>query len=671
MKSTSSGDSRLNYKQIILAIIALLWITVVAGFYYIGHKPFSQSLALNITGALWQFIVALFVILICGAIGLKLIRPYCQQTIIRIVLPVALGVGILSIVFLVLGSFIGLNRWIGWLLLLFTTIIFRRDLIEWLSYWKDLAIIWESVGWQSKSFLIGILIIISTTLIVSIVPPLKFDALVYHLTLPKIFLEAGRFIYVPDIMYWGMPLLGEMIYTLSYSLAGVETATVTGWLIGLLSLIGLAGYSMKIFNNKTAWIVLASLLIGSTASLSLSWGYIDWIGFLFGLCVLISLDNWRIGENRSDLILAGICTGFALGVKYTSGIVLLSGVVVVVYSSIKIRSNIKKSLLNLLVYITLSIIVASPWCIKNLIFTGNPFYPFFFPSGAMSEFRQYLYTLPPVGSIWDTLLLPLRATLFGFEGAPGYSASIGPLFLGLGLLSWIGWNKLNSRQKVSITTSILIGVSSLIVWMIASQFSEYLIQSRIYFAIFPAFAVLAGAGFNSLGTIHLSGIRIQKVVGIFILVLFWFSVVDVIVASFSKGGLQVILDLKNEEEYLEDNLGWYAPSVLSMNDLPENSRVIMLWEPRGYYCIPKCDPDEILDRWLFELHQNGTPDATLDHWRQAGYTHLLYNRFGADFVQQNDSRYIQDDWGALDHLLNILPEPVSFGDNYFLYRLRP
>jgi hypothetical protein len=671
LKPDSSGDSRSHYKGIILALIVLLWITIVVGLYYVGHKPFSASLALNLIRSLWQLLVALAVVSISGGLGLRIIRKYCNPPMIRIALPAALGIGIIGTTMLLISSFLGISQLIGWMALIILAFIMRRDIFKWLSYWRDLSVLWEDSSWLGRSFAIGVAVILSATLTISLAPPIKFDALVYHLTLPKIYVEAGRFSYVPEIMFWGMPQLGELFYTWTFSLFGVKATTVTGWLIGVLALIGLAGYVDRIFNPRTTWIALASLLIGATASLSISWGYVDWFAFLFGWCVLFTLDSWRIEYKRGYLLLAGIFAGFALGVKYTAGVILLSGIVIIIIGSFKSRTKYKNILVDLGAFILPSIVVSLPWWIKNVFGTGNPFYPFFYPSGAMTEFRQSLYTLPPVGNLLDALMLPWNATILGIEGAPGYSASIGPLFLGLGFLTWIGWSGLNIKQKNAISTAVTMGIASLIVWTIASQFSEYLLQSRIYFAIFPAFAFLAGVGFHALGRINVPYFRVQRVVAVFVLILFWFAVVEVAITTLSQGSLQVLLNIQEEDKYLENNLGWYAPASTLIHDLPTFARVVMLWEPRSYECVPRCDPDEILDRWLFELEENGSPEAILSQWQEAGYTHLLYNQFGADFVRQNDPRYNRADWDALDYLLSILPAPVDIGGSYYLYELEP
>jgi hypothetical protein len=67
----------------------------------------------------------------------------------------------------------------------------------------------------------------------------------------------------------------------------------------------------------------------------------------------------------------------------------------------------------------------------------------------------------------------------------------------------------------------------------------------------------------------------------------------------------------------------------------------------------------------------GAPANILKSWREQGYTHLLYNRFGADYIRNDDKSYRESDWTALDNLLSQMKDPVEFGGAYELYTLRP
>jgi hypothetical protein len=289
----------------------------------------------------------------------------------------------------------------------------------------------------------------------------------------------------------------------------------------------------------------------------------------------------------------------------------------------------------------------------------------------VNEFRLSFYSIPIWGGWQDAVFLPWRATISGVEGALGYSASTGPLLLALAPLAWVEMKRLTQDERMLLGRAALLGLIGLLVWACAARFSGYLIQSRLYWAVFPALAALAGFGFKALDALRFPGLRIGRVSGALVLAVFFFSVVQVVAGTFELGAPQVLMALKTRRAYLEENQGWYARAMEGVRQLPEDSRALMLWEPRGLYCSPKCRPDEVLDRWLNELRSVQSPQQVFQGWRAQGYTHLLFYRFGAEYIQQYDSRYSSDDWQALAGALTSLPNPIDFGGAYQLYTLEP
>jgi len=261
------------------------------------------------------------------------------------------------------------------------------------------------------------------------------------------------------------------------------------------------------------------------------------------------------------------------------------------------------------------------------------------------------------------------ATFTGYEGAEGYSATIGPLIIALSPLAYIGFAQKSSEQKALIHNLVIFGVGGVIVWAIASRFSGYLIQTRLYFAIFPAFSLLAGIGYANISRIYLPGIRLGRIVGAIILLVFGMSIFQVAYEIIERNTIQVISDSSSSQSYLENNLGWYYPAMQTINKLPSDSNVLTLWEPRGLYCLPKCESDEVLDRWMLVRHLFEEPDAIIQEWQNQGYTHLLVYDLGVDFTKKNDLRYTDQDWLALDDLVNKLHHPIYFGGAYSLYSI--
>jgi hypothetical protein len=126
----------------------------------------------------------------------------------------------------------------------------------------------------------------------------------------------------------------------------------------------------------------------------------------------------------------------------------------------------------------------------------------------------------------------------------------------------------------------------------------------------------------------------------------------------------------SRQQYLEQNLGAYAAAMQRVSQLPAGSQVLMIWETRSYYCQPGCTPDEVLDRWRTDIDHLKDPQAVLQSWRAAGFTHILYYRLGANFLEREDVNFHNMDWAQLDHLLAQLPQVANIYDTYELYRIQ-
>ena len=659
----------MNKSKAWVGVISFAWLFVVVTIYFANHKPFSPTLLRNLLVAAWQIVVAFGVICVAAGLGRRILALGDFAPLVRLVLQAALGIGFVSTMSFIMGVTVGYQPlWIE-ILLVIAIVMLQSQIRGWLSDWLSLYQFWISVGLMGKMIAVGTLVIAIGTLSVALTPPLRFDTLVYHLALPHAYLDAGRFVYIPWNIFWGMPQIAESLYTLTMSLAGAPSATALGWLFGVLTLVGVLGYIGQYIGGIVyGWVGVASLLAGFTLSSSIAWGYVDWLTMLFGLGFLIMLDRWRVSEEREYLLLSGAFAGLAVGTKYTAGILVLSGVGLVVLTA----SFSERFWKNLLQFVLSAGIFGLPWMVKNLVATKNPVYPFIFPSGAMDNIRLALYQeQAPWGNWLDAALLPLRATFSGVDGAPGYSASIGPLLLGFGAISWVGLKHVPSNKRTVIETATVVAISGVIVWIIAGRVSGLLIQSRLYFSVFPAFAVLAAGGYKALSDIKTSFIRISRLASSLVLLVFWLNVVKTGLSTWSLGSSQVLFGLRTSEQYLADNLGWYWYAMQGLSDLPNGSKVMMLWEARSLYCIPICVPDEIIDRWAYDRASLNDPERILQSWRAAGYTHVLYYKAGADFVRREDSRYQADDWLDLDQLLSHLPLDKDFGGAYLLYSLSP
>jgi len=661
------SDNKKTTHALILGLAATLWLIVVLVGYYYTHKPFRVEFVGNMLIILWRLVVAGMIISLSGGIGTWILSKQSSlPPLVGIALSAALGAGILGLVLLFLGLIIGFRPLYFVVLLLVMGVLYWKFVLIWLQRWKILK------SYFGGNRLINVLsigcgLILFWTLVLALAPPLHFDALTYHLALPRSYLVTGDMAYSSDSMFWGMPQQTEMLYTFAMALADAEAAVAVGWGFGFLSLVGLLGYVSEKINPTAGWVSVICLLGGFSIAESLSWGYSEWQIMLYGFGMLVILETWKNSHQRTSLIFAAILAGFALSAKYTAGQLILIGVVIIIWDGLQRRD--RHLIANLLLFSTIAALVSTPWWVKNWLATVNPFYPLLFPSGAMTQARLDYYTSNIWGDWLDMLILPWQVTVWGVEGKVGFSWSIGPLLLGFGMLSWIGWKSRTREQKQLLSTATIATLTSFVIWALASRWNGYLIQSRLYAAFFPAWAILGGFGFDALSRVRTAGIRFGRIATIVLLMVFTFNLVEMGQEFSKKGPFYVLIGDMTPATYLIRNLGAYSQAMVTLEGLPSNARILMLWETRSLACLPACDPDEVIDRWYDDTQTYADSDQILRAWRAQGYTHLLLHVAGLDFVRESDSRISAKNWGKLDSLLNSLTSPDKIAPSYELYEL--
>lgn len=650
---------------LLFGLLALGSLLIAMLGYDYTHKPFTEENLVGVLTALWQTLVAFIVIAVAGGIGNRFLGLDNHPRLERMGLGLALGMPILSIATLLVSSAVGTGVIPLTLLLVLVGLFFRKSVVSWLRHMAHIRSIIE--GRYVTAIVMMAALIFLLHLGIALAPPTMFDALVYHFALPQAYIQTGQFQYIPDNMFWGMPQTTEMFYLLAMRFAGNESAALVSLLVGLTTVLGMAGYLADRFGKIAAWTAIAALLAGETLTIALSSGYVEWSVILFGWAALVALDRWFDTRKRNLLILSGIICGAALGTKYTAGIVLLGCLVGLIF--LPSSQTWKQRFSNMLVLGGLAALFSLPWWIKNFAFTGNPFYPFFFPAGAMNEFRLYHYQQVPIFGDWRSIiLLPWQATIWGVEAGDGFSASIGAILVGLSPLIWIGWKSRTNAQRSSIKIALSVILVGFAIWAVGSRFSGLLIQSRLFFGIFPAWALLAGAGMDSIWNLRAMNIRFGRVAGALVILMFGFNLFASWTGFIARDPLAYVIRLEDEQKYLSRNMGTYASAIENIRALPAESRVLMLWEARGMGCWPRCDADEVIDHWYVEVRTYQTPERILASWQDKGYTHLLLFQAGADYIREREPRYATEDWHKLETLLSHLPPPTIVG-SYKLYTL--
>jgi len=408
-------------------------------------------------------------------------------------------------------------------------------------------------------------------------------------------------------------------------------------------------------------IVAVALVCGTTFRSLLSWAYVDLLSALMGWAALAALLTVFEENAGKWSILAGIFCGFAIGTKWTAGIAAI--VVFLFLFGARKKAGISWS--NLFIAAGMTVVVVTPWLFKNVIVTGSPVYPYFFATPLISEQRLQAANIPesPVG-LSDGLLFPVTSTIFGWDSAAGFETDLGPL-LAMLAIPGLWFYRRRPVGRVILTGLVLCWA----VILIGSQYFNYLQQTRLYFVLLPWAGVAAGLGWKYLAGLKSKVLRIEMLISTFILLALAFVSFQELTRMVEINPLQAVVGLDSQEEYLARAVGWYFPAVNSLKELPEGSKVLMLWEARGYYAPFNTTFDLWIDRWRNDYWTYGSAENILNSWLSQGYTHVLFYKSGAEMIHESENVLETEGWNELDRLTGLLPEPRLFGDAYELYSL--
>src|SRR3989344_4168355 len=201
-------------------------------------------------------------------------------------------------------------------------------------------------GYSLHKLLYLLLFLLTIQAIVNLIgvlgPELGFDALWYHLTLPKLYVLSHSIFHVPGglLYYSDMPKLTEMLYTASLIFGDEILAKLVHFSFGILTLVAIYKISRNFLNVTfsvlSAVIFYSNLVIGwesITAYNDLSRAFFETMAFLGFL-------YWWREKKTKWLIESAVMLGLAISVKLLALQSLVIFSVLIVY---KYRYNIQNN----------------------------------------------------------------------------------------------------------------------------------------------------------------------------------------------------------------------------------------------------------------------------------------------------------------------------------------
>lgn len=277
-------------------------------------------------------------------------------------------------------------------------------------------------------------LLVAINLLTVFTPEIGFDALWYHLTLPKLWLLKHQWYFPGGLLYYSaMPRLTETIYIPMIKVSGFVGPKLVQFLSGLGTSYLIFKISRKNDLNKFLSLLAVNIFyITWLVSWQSGSAYIDLFRTL-----LETLALFFILENKRKV--GSIFLGLAIGTKW------LAVGSLIIYSAV-----FGFSLLSI------ALVVSLPWFLIAYHFTGNPIYPLLEPfmshtspnfiAGAIrSLIAPYFLTFPYDDFLSPTIGLVIIFSALAFIFAKKENIRKLSIVAGLGALSTVFLNPPSSR----------------------------------------------------------------------------------------------------------------------------------------------------------------------------------------------------------------------------------
>lgn len=508
-----------------------------------------------------------------------------------------------------------------------------------------------------------ILFLLVIEIILNLTPPISRDALIHHLAIPKLWIVNGGFYETKWASFSYYPMNVNLLYLIPvyFKMDYLAKFIHMGFGIGTALLI----YSyLKNKINMLAGILGILVFLSTPMVFRLSTeAYID-LGLVFFTTASILLFI-RYGDGGFKefkwLFLSSAAMGLALGTKYNALIAwfFLSATVVFVYS--KSTGEQLKAIRCGLIFFLISLLIFSPWLIKNTILTGNPLYPLFkgfFNANALPG-QEGFYSMVAGGSqkgifqmremmygesFLETLLIPIRYFFQGQDNNPQFfDGVLNPILIIFLPFAFI--NKSLCRDKIFF-------ISFVVFFILAATFLDQ-IRIRYILPTVPILSILTVIGLinimNWILGISNHSKHVLTVLLFSVFVLFMSQNVFYIKNYYQRiSPINYILGKESQDNFISRHVGSY-PAMKYINQFtPEDSKIRLVFlARRGYYLDRIYEDDQSVGmnfvRGLMAASINER--VFLKHIYSLGYTHLLvrfdlFNKFLQDNYSADESRML-------------------------------
>ncbi len=564
-----------------------------------------------------------------GQLILRWIQIETADPLLALVISLALGLGVLAYGVLALGLagklspltvflWLAIAGWVAW-----------RETISQGREWGDPWHPFRSLHPALIASLAAAIAIFGMSLIQALVPVWDYDGLMYHLQAPALFLHSKKLALLPDLWQANGPLLAEMLYLVGLAAKSEVFSKVLHLSLAAILLLSTFAVARRHLGNRGGWLAGGILLGVTIYPVWGSFAYADMAWALFEFLAVAAFLEWRRAPQRQWIVVSGALAGFSMGSKYTA--VALLPILLLAFLTERSTSTVAERFRNALWFGGAAALVAAPWYMKNLIWAGNPVYPFLiggpdWPAERVAMLMAYLRSFGVGRSLVDTLLLPLHLYT--------QPAAFGTFFREIDIpnllfLLALGFPFL--KREHPLRPLGWMALLRFLLWAAGTQ------QTRFLLPLYPVLSLLAASVLDAWlarpgpakkwARILVPGI-VAGLVG--------FTLAFQVIYLTNTRPIPVVIGRESKDSFLERRVGDYPAVRYILSSLEPTDRVYMAWDGQSYYCDDRCLADAEQSQWTQLALGEATPEGIATRLKQRGATHFLLDLDGMRFLLQHD-----------------------------------
>lgn len=399
-------------------------------------------------------------------------------------------IGIYSYLIFILGISGNLEK--SWVFI--STTLFLIGSFIYFKYKKDDIPKINIKKFKEKKYLLLFLLLVLVNIVGALGPELSFDALWYHLTIPKIFIQEQKIFYIQGgLFYYSlMPKLGEMLFIPGLMFGSEIIPKLIQLIFGIMTSLAVYKISRNFLNEKGS--IIASIIFYS--SLVVAWestvAYVDLIRTFYEVMAFWGIIEYLKNREKKFIVESGVLLGLAISTK----LIAFGSIPIFLFLFLIIENKSKEKIKSSFIFLSSSLITVFPWLFFSYINSGNPFYPVFggYDLGnpiqilnlkvfIVDFINLFLFSADPISPIFIIVLPLLVINMKKFDK----KKKLIPIYVFVSLLVWYFTPRTGGGRFILPYLPVLSVAVSILIFNQPKKIKNFLISTVLLIAFITLF----------------------------------------------------------------------------------------------------------------------------------------------------------------------------------------